>query len=68
MNIDDRSKLDSGVPKAKEVAHAIETLSFDARGGVAVGIDADSVCTRLIPLTPLRLFPALPCLPIPARS
>jgi hypothetical protein len=31
--------------KAKEVAHTIETLSFDARRGVAVGIDADGVCT-----------------------
>ena len=32
-------------PKAKEVARTIETLSFEARRGVAVGIDADSVCT-----------------------
>jgi hypothetical protein len=44
-NIDDGSKLDSRAPKAKEVAHAIETLPFDARRGVASRIDADSVCT-----------------------
>jgi len=44
-NIDDGSKLDSGVATAREVAGAIETISFDARRGVAPGIDADRVRT-----------------------